>query len=199
MRFFVIGAALFACPIPAVAARIFIDFDQVTRAASVQDFYNGGVDSSGAAGPNLHVRFTNFVTTTGFGEVTPPYLAYNTDPIAFVTSGQGFSRVELAYGAFSTGTLRAFALPDGGGAELASYSLDTNNPYAFSPIAFQFAGEAHSLTLTGGTGQLGIDNLVLTDAITSPLPEPSAWLTALFGFALTGVAMRRRTTAFKSL
>ena len=197
MRYLVLGAVLLACPAPAWAARIFIDFDQVTRGASVENFYNGGSDSTGASGPNLQVRFTNFVTTTGFGEVSLPYLAYNTDALATINSGLGFGRVEVAYGAFSTGTLRAFALPDGGGAELASYSLLTNNPYAFSQIAFQFAGTAHSLTLTGGTAQLGIDNLVLTDAIMSPMPEPSTWLTALFGFALTGAAMRRRRVVFR--
>jgi hypothetical protein len=192
MKFWFAAGLLLAGVDPAQAATVFVDFDAVSHGATVDEFYNGGFDGAGARGPKLLLRFSNFLTTSGFGEISEPHLAYNIGTVATVSFVPGFSRVELAYGAFGAGSLAAFAQPDGTGAELARLDLAVNNPYAFSPAAFQFAGEAQSLVLSAGFAQIGIDNLRLTNAITSPLPESGSWALMLAGFGLAGVAIRGR-------
>ncbi len=62
-------------------------------------------------------------------------------------------------------------------------------------------GKVYRLRLTFYNDRGGIDNLAFTPAIATGVPEPASWALFLFGFAVTGLALRagrRRTEQFRS-
>lgn len=189
----IVFAALAICvTTPAQSATVFANFDTVTTGASVDEHYNGGIDSAGVTGGNLALSFSNFITTTGFGETSSPNLAYNIAAIAIINFAPGFGRVEASYGAFTAGRFDAYSAINGTGALLGSYVLNQNNPYAFDRFVFQFGGIAQSLILDAGPTQIGIDDLLLTDAIPEGVPEPGEWAFLITGIVCVGTCVRRR-------
>ena len=177
---------------PTQAATVFANFDTVTTGATVDEHYNGGKDGAGVAGSSIGLSFSNFVTTTGFGETSAPNLAYNISAIAIINFASGFGRVEASYGAFTPGRFEAYSAANGTGILLGSYVLVQNNPFAFDRFAFQFGGLARSLVLDAGATQIGIDDLLLTDAILAGVPEPKEWAFLITGMLCAGASVRRR-------
>lgn len=177
---------------PSQAATVFVNFDSVTTGASINEHYNGGTDSSGVMGSNLHLSFLNFLTTTGFGETSGPNLAYNIEAVAIINFAPGFGRVQATYGAFTAGRFDAYTAVNGAGSLLGSYVLTTNNPFAFERFVFQFSGTARSLVLNAGATQIGIDDLLLTQAVPSGVPEPIQWSYLITGMFCVGSSVRHR-------
>ena len=177
------------CASSSHAGTILIDFDQLKARVLVNDFYNGGNDSSGASGPNLGVGFVHFETTRFIGATSPPNIAYNTSRTALINDAAGFKAVSFTYGFFVPGTVNVYAGLNGSGALLGHVLLARNNPSAgFAPGSVPFSGTGESITVVGGSGQLGIDNLRLT---TTPLP--ASWTMMLAGLAGCGFAAYRGT------
>ncbi len=94
-----LGAAALALTLCAGVANAIptINFDAVTIGANVDGFYNGGADSAGASGPNYGVQFTNLTATTGFGETSPPNLAYVNSPTGEIDVAAGLQLRDLVH------------------------------------------------------------------------------------------------------
>jgi hypothetical protein len=114
-----------------------------------------------------------------------------TDTIQFTVPTAGSSNVGVLYFKFANGISNL----------AASFNGD---PITFSPVGtFAFSGEINKLvssglqtiTITGNSGGLGSYSGNVT--FTSAVPELATWLMMITGIGFTGVAMRRRKSAYK--
>jgi hypothetical protein len=168
-----------------------VNFDGVPTNDLVNGFYSGGTSSSGATGPNLGVSFTGFQTTSGFGETSPPNLAFNAGGPAFANTTFGFTRFSFTAGFFAPGTVNVFSGINGSGTLLGSITGLLGNPNAFALQTITFTGLGRSVTFVGTDATLGVDDFNFTLA-GGGVPEPATWAMMLIGFGLVGGAMRGR-------
>jgi PEP-CTERM motif len=193
--------ALFAAA-PAFATTI--DFEGVTSFASINDFYNGGTDGAGAAGPNLGFSFTGdalgFVNdgiSAGFSNAPSPIgVMAPVGPDATLNVAAGFKdSVGFFYSVATPGTVAVYDGLNGTGTLLGSVSLGNNaQSNGCSDSAFcnwtqtliNFSGVARSVTF-GGAASNAFDNISVT-----PVPEPSAIV--LMAVGLVGLVLSRRRT-----
>jgi hypothetical protein len=195
MKHFILTAiAAFSLSSTANATSVLVNFDGVPTNDLVNSFYNGGTSSSGASGPNLGVNFTGFQTTTGFGETSPPNLAFNAGGPAFADTTFGFTGFSFTAGFFQPGTVNVFSGLGGTGTLLGSLSGLLGDPNAFALQTITFTGVGRSVTFVGTDATLGVDdfNFTLAGGGNGGVPEPATWAMMLIGFGIVGVSMRRR-------
>jgi hypothetical protein len=178
------AAALALTSLQASASSFTLNFDQIGIGQQVGNFYNGDF-----VGADFGVSFNDFYTVSGFGETSQPNLAYSAGSTGIIDVFGGFRGVSFAYGNFSSTTYNVWSGLDGTGTLLGSTTL-TGTPLAFSLGSVAFSGEAHSLVMLGGAGQMGIDDLTLST--TAAVPEPASVGLMLAGLALVGATVRRR-------
>lgn len=191
-------AASFALSTAAQAASVAINFDGVPTNDLVNGFYSGGTSSSGATGPNLGVDFTGFQTTSGFGETSPPNLAFNAGGPAFANTTFGFTAFSFTAGFFQAGTVNVFSGTGGTGTLLGSLSGLLGDPNAFQLQTITFSGIGRSVTFVGPDATLGVDDFNFTLAGGGGgVPEPATWAMMLIGFGIVGGAMRGRKASIR--
>lgn len=194
MKHFILTAiAAFSLSSAAHASSVLVNFDGVPTNDLVNGFYSGGTSSSGATGPNLGVSFTGFQTTTGFGETSPPNLAFNAGGPAFANTTFGFTGFSFTAGFFQPGTVNVFSGAGGTGTLLGSLSGLLGDPNAFQLQTIRFSGIGRSVTFVGTDATLGVDDFNFTLAGGGGgVPEPATWAMMLIGFGVVGASMRRR-------
>ena len=194
---------------PAFAATT-IDFDAVTSFASIADFYDGGTDSAGAAGPALGLRFGGDALVVA-NDAAFTYYAGAPSPTAVMTAVGGNSAlnavaglsngISFYYSATATvlNGVQVWSGLDGTGSVIASFNLTANNPAAgcnggdtsfcrFDLLAGSFSGVAHSVTFDS-SGVTAFDNVTVT---VTPVPEPTTFAMMAIGLAGLAFAARRR-------
>ncbi|HZV67582.1 MAG TPA: PEP-CTERM sorting domain-containing protein [Telluria sp.] len=187
-------ALLLGCSLPALADTILIDFDAVTSNARVNQFYNGGTDSAGAAGTDLGVEFFNLVTANALAAPSQPRYVYNATGQALINVDAGFSAFAFAYGTMAPATLSVFSGLNGTGALLGSQTVN-GAASAFGLASVAFSGVGRSVMLASLPSYAGLDDLRFTMA--SPVPEPAGWAMLLAGVGALGALKRRREPLFK--
>ena|SRR5688572_14044267 len=203
---------------PAVAGAVVLTFEGVGDLASVNNFYNGGTDSAGNAGPNFGIRFSSaslgIIDSDAGGsgnianEPSPSTVLFFTSgtaatmnvPAGFTT---GFS---FFYAASRAGFVNVYSGLDATGVLLASLPLTVNSTTGctgdpnggvcnFDPIGVAFAGTAMSADFGGSANFIGFDDVTVGSAVPGVAPpagvsEPGAL--ALFGAALVAFRLSRR-------
>ncbi len=194
-----------------------LDFESVTGFASIEEFYNGGTDSAGHAGPNLGVSFGSDALAL-VNDDLGPYFSHAPSPIGVMTpvGDAATMNVEKGFvGAVSISYASPALVPlavsvysglNGSGNLLASFTLlptaqlgCNDSPLCrFETQTSTFFGTAHSMTF-GGLGVInGHDfgsavNTAVFDNITiTAVPEPASALMMVLGAAGVFVARRRR-------
>lgn len=205
-----IFAAPFASAVP------ILTFEGVVNYAAVNDFYNGGTDSSGNAGINYGVSFSATSLAAidadagGSGNFANEPSG---DTVIFFLSGAA-ATMNIANG-FDTGFSFFYASSEAGfvnvysglnatGSLLATISLtrnidgcvgDPNGTFCrFSPVGVTFNGTAHSVDFGGTANQIAFDNITIGSEVAGTpgdIPEPASLGLALIGLAGL-VATRRR-------
>jgi hypothetical protein len=183
---------------PARAEFITLDFEGPTSFASIADYYDGGTDSDGAAGPDLGVSFG--LDALGLkNDVLGPYFSNAPSPLgamapvgpdAAMNVAVGFKDVSFYYSSPEDvlDGVEVWGGLNGTGLLLATFHLTKNaeaegdNRYGHWDNLFSgaLAGTAHSLTFTNAVGFAGFDNIGFT-----PVPEPTS--AVLFAMGLAGL------------
>lgn len=182
-------AALFAAP--AMAEVVVIDFDSMVSNVHVLNYFAGGTDSLGNAGPNEGVTFQGFITATGTAASSDPRYAYlnsvtGKGTINFAT---GFSAFSFAYGAYFPATVSVYSGLNGTGNLLGSATFN-GNAMEFAPGSVAFAGIGQSVVVAGKSNYVGIDDVSFT--VPPAIPEPQTWAMLLAGLGIAGLAAHRR-------
>lgn len=197
----------------AAAAPIVLDFEGIADFASVNDFYNGGTDSNGAAGANYGVGFSadSIILTDsdagGFGTIggMPSgvgVLTFFSGGAALMNVAAGFEgRLGLHYAAGEDGFVRVYDGLNGTGTLLAQLDLslntagcvDGNNLFCnFTPVELLFSGTARSVAFGGPDGWLVFDDVTIGVEDTGPEPVPEPATLALSALGLAGLFAARR-------
>jgi hypothetical protein len=202
MKLITAAAAALLAASPAFAANTVLDFEGVGSFASVAEYYNGGTDSAGNAGPALGVSFG--ADALGLHNDIPGFPNFSNAPSPLgilapvgadsaLNFAQGFTAISFYYSSTDalTNAVGVWSGLNGTGTLLASFNLAANaqtgcndSPFChFDTLGGSF-GNAHSVTFANAVGA-GFDNIAIT-----PVPEPST--VALLGLGLAGLAALRR-------
>jgi hypothetical protein len=198
------AATLFAAT-PAFAATTLIDFETATSFASIDDFYNGGADSAGKAGPALGVSFGDDALAVQNDDLGL-YFSNAPSPLGVMAPvgvesamnvAAGFTGVGFSYASSDViaGGVQAWSGLDGTGTLLASFDLSANaaagcsdSPFChFDAMGSSFASTAHSLTFGNAAFVAAFDNVTIT-----AVPEPSTVLLMCLGLGGLMLVRRRR-------
>ena len=96
------------------------------------------------------------------------------------------------------GTKTALVSATGGGAEIFEYELTAANSttnMAYQSYTYEFTASGTSQDIQFRSQVFDPYGVVLDNVAISLVPEPAAWTLLIAGFAMTGVAMRRRKVA----
>ena len=203
------AAALALCAATPVFAQstVTLDFEgAVGYVNSIAEYYNGGSDAAGHAGPNYGVSFTDAAVALSNDALGPYYsnapspatVMFGFDSSAIMNVAKGFvSRLTFFYSS-SASTLDAvniYSGLNGTGTLLASASIFGNAGLGCSDTAFcrfdltsvKFAGIAKSVSFGGNAPFVVYDNVTITT-----VPEPGTYLLLAAGLLAVVLAKRRR-------
>ncbi len=192
-------------PVSLFAGTVTLDFEGPTSYASIADFYNGGTDSAGVAGPNLGVTFG--LDDLGLkNDELGPYFSNAPSPLGIMTPvgpdtamdvAAGFTDLRFFYTSSDdvASGVQVWSDLGGQGRLLASFDLTKN---ADAGVADPFAhfdqrrtgplGEtAYSVTFANSVGFAGFDDIAV-----AAVPEPRS--VSLVAAGLLGLlALRHRS------
>lgn len=212
------GAFLLGSASAASAAVVTLTFEGIGNLASINNFYNGGTDSSGNSGVNYGINFTaaslGLIDSDAGGagnfanEPSASTIAFfDNGSAATMNVAAGFTTgFSFFYSAFSNASVTVYSGLNSTGTVLATLNLSTNfnnggcvgDPTGaachWDAVGVTFAGTAMSVDFGGVANQAGFDNITLGSA-TPGVPEPATWALMIGGFAMVGAAMRRRAVA----
>lgn len=212
-------AACISVPMVVSAAPVVLNFEGVGDQASVNNFYNGGTDSTGHSGTNYGINFS----TTSLGIIDSDaggsgnfanepsastvlfFLSGNADTMN-VAAGftTGFS---FYYSTSQAAFVSVYSGLNGTGTVLATINLPVNfsngncvgdptGAYChWDPVGVTFAGTAMSVNFGGSANFVAFDDVTLGSATAggggpTAVPEPESVL--LVGLGLTAIAAARR-------
>ncbi len=211
-----------AVSFPAAADIVKLDFDGVTQNAKIQNFYNGGMDSSGKSGTTDGAVFSDnafAIQPSNAGNLPSGSqvmtLGGNAGSVASATLGfaAGLESFSFYFSSYADITIDAL---DAGGKSVIGGAVDISandvlgstsckdssgasvGPFCnWTQVAPSLSGTAYSLVFGGSGGSIALfDSVVLTTVGAPPsLPEPGSM--ALVGLALSALAFagRRRQPA----
>jgi hypothetical protein len=195
------------------AGIITLDFEGVGHNSNINNFYNGGTDSSGNSGTNYGIGFgNNTLGCIDFDAGGSCNIANepSADTIMFFTSGtailnyaSGFTGgFSFFYSTSAVATIDVYSDVNLAGDFLGSINLSVNysdNNCAGDPSgtycnwdvgSLAFAGMAKSINFGGSVNNVGFDNI--TFGSTNPnrqVPEPSTL--AIFALGIIGLTARK--------
>lgn len=207
--------AMLALP-SAQAAPVVLTFEGATDLASVNNFYNGGVDSAGASGTNYGINFSEtslaLVDSDAGGsgnfanEPSPStILFFLSGGAATMNVAAGFDTgFSFFYSANEAGFVNVYDGLNGSGNILATLSLAPNisgcvgDPSgsfcSWTAMGVAFAGTARSVDFGGAADLIGFDDITLGASVPGgTVPEPGTL--GLLGLAGLGFAAMRRKKA----
>jgi len=196
----------------ASAAPFTLDFEGVGDFANIQNYYNGGTDSRGNAGPNYGVEFNaNTLALNQFNPLANFALPPSGDTIMFFLTGTAVMNYapgfDTGFSFFYTtvsfsGSASVYDGLNATGNLLGTIQLDAlgNGPVPGDPFSnwrignLAFNGVARSIDFGGTVNQVGYDNITFgsidpTGSAADPVPEPASL--TLFGLGLGGLVVLR--------
>jgi hypothetical protein len=209
-----LAAAAIAAALPAVSHAydiVTIDLEGATSFSSINNFYNGGTDSSNVAGTNNYgVSFAGSLLALKnddlgqyFSNAPTPGTVMNasnafdvlTTPAIMNIAASTFS-LSFYYSAAQATEVKVYSGLNGVGL-LGSINLAANATTGCSDTAFCNFGVAtwtpgavaiKSVDFSDGAGFVAYDNITV-----SPVPEPSSLALSALGLAALGFMARRRS------
>jgi hypothetical protein len=199
----------------ALAAPIVLTFEGVGDYASVNGFYNGGMDSQGHTGANYGVSFSSVSLATidsdagGSGNIAnepsgDAVLFFLSGAAATMNVAAGFDTgFSFFYSSGASGFVKVYSGLNATGILLATINLTSNmsgcvgDPHGdfcrFTAIGVTFDGIAHSVDFGGTANQIAFDNITIGSEVADPTdtPEPATLTLALIGVAGLITARRR--------
>jgi hypothetical protein len=172
----------------APAATISIDFEGPS--GFVNNYYNGGTDSTGASGPNLGVSFLDFLVDGDdifFITQFPNNFATNAF-LAFMDVPAGFTALSLAVHPGTGVLINAWSGLDGSGSQVGSNILLPATSAGFETIDVPLTGTAESVQFIAPDGHLSVDDIRIT-TITSVSDTPLPGTLALFTTGLGALGL----------
>lgn len=208
----------FGCLQNANSETIVLDFEGIGNRASVNNFYNGGTDSSGRSGNNLGISFSNRSLASidrdaggsgNFANEPSPNttLFFLSGGAATLNIAAGFDTgFSFFYSSTGSGFVNVYDGLDATGNLLTTINLGRNidgcsgDPTGdfcrFNAIGVNFSGIAKSIDFGGTANEIGFDNITFGSATAggstggSDVPEPSTMALLCLGF-LSFLAFRR--------
>jgi hypothetical protein len=135
-------------------------------------------------GANTYFQYKTGVTGGLFGNGTTTAFTFNSFDLRGSTSGADFSFTLEGLDALNN-VLDSAAIHVTGN----TFQTFTEN---WAGVTTVEVVSTAGLPLNWGSGYLYMDNLRVNEAVTSPVPEPSTWVTMLLGFAGVGFMAYRR-------
>lgn len=193
------------------SAQVTLTFEGVGDEASVNDFYNGGTDSAGHSGTNYGINFSSnslgLIDSSAGGSGNTGNDPSGVTNLFFLEGGAATMNVAAGfdtgfsfyYAANVAGSITVYDGLNASGNILATLLLPTtpNAYYEWFPIGVAFDGIAHSVDFGGAANFITFDNITLGATVPGNpgVPEPASWAMMVFGFGLSGGALRSRRKA----
>lgn len=163
------------------AAPVVFNFDDLGNQVAVPVNYGGA-------------SWSGFTTAANFGASSLPNIAYTSSVTGILDYASGFTSLTFSAGVFAPGTFAVY--DDLGGTGTLLGSLTISNPPAdpsdFFLTGVSFSGVGKSVVVTGGSGQIGWDDVTLN---ANAVPEPASLVLVITALGMIGLGMRRRGLA----
>ena len=176
MRKLLLAGVALCSSVSANAATVVCNFDDLGDQVAVPGAYCGA-------------SWSGFTTAANFGATSVPNIAYTSSPVGVLDYAAGFTSLTFSAGVFAPGTFSVYSGLGGTGTLLGSLTIGDPpaSPSAFFSTGVSFAGLGKSVLVSGGTGQIGWDDVTLG---IGAVPEPTTWAMMLVGFGFVGGAIR---------